>query len=186
MTIKEAEDRAKNKMEKTLEALANDFASLKAGRANPRMLDKISADYYGAATPLSQMAVIAAPEPRVITVTPWDPSTIKTIEKAILASDLGINPSNDGKMIRLVVPALTEERRRDLVKLVGKSAEEAKVAMRNIRRTHMDELKKLEKAKEITEDDQKLSEKAIQKTLDEYIKKVDEAAKIKEKEIMTV
>ena len=184
--IKDIEKKATEKMNKTIEALGNDLATLKAGRANPKMLDRISADYYGTQTPISQMAVIASPEPRLLTVTPWDASTLKAIEKAILASDLGINPTNDGKCIRLLVPVLTEERRKELVKQVNKTGEESKVALRNIRRTAMDELKKSEKDKLITEDELKLGEKNLQKVTDDFIKKVDEVLKVKEKEIMTV
>lgn len=184
--IKEVESKAKEKMQKTIDTLVNDLSTLKAGRANPHMLDKISVDYYGAMTPLSQTAAISSPEPRVLLVSPWDISLIKAIEKAIMASDLGLNPSNDGKSIRLIIPQLTEERRKELVKLVAKNAEESKVALRNIRRSAMEELKKEEKAKEITEDDVKNGEKLIQKQLDDYIKKVDDITKDKEKEIMTV
>jgi ribosome recycling factor len=150
------------------------------------MLDRISVNYYGSSTPLSQMAAINSPEPRVLVVAPWDASTLKDIEKAIQASDLGINPSNDGKQIRLLVPQLTEERRRELVKLVQKTGEESKVALRNIRRNSIEELKKSEKAKEISEDEEKSGEKNVQKILDDFIKTVDETIKEKEKEIMTV
>ncbi len=177
---------AKEKMQKTIESLENDLQTLKAGRANPHMLDRITADYYGTPTPINQMAGISSPEPRVILISPWDTSALKAIEKAILASDLGINPSNDGKTIRLAVPQLTEERRKELAKQVSKMGEECKVALRNIRRNLMDELKKQEKAKEITEDDVKNGEKDVQKILDDYIKKTDELVKAKENEIMTV
>ena len=177
---------AKSKMEKTLEALSAELETLKAGRANPHMLDKITADYYGTPTPINQMASIASPEPRVLTVTPWDQGVLKAIDKAIQASDLGLNPSNDGKMLRLVIPQLTEERRKELVKRVSKLGEESKVALRNIRRSVMEDLNKMEKAKEITEDDVKDGEKEVQKTLDDFIKKTDEIIKAKEKEIMTV
>lgn len=177
---------AKEKMQKTLDAFAAELQTLKAGRANPHMLDKIQADYYGTMTPLNQLAGISAPEPRVLLVSPWDVSALKAIEKAIMASDLGLNPSNDGKTIRLIIPQLTEERRKELVKLVNKSGEECKVALRNIRRNLIDDLKKAEKAKEITEDEVKTGEKEIQKVLDDFIKKTDETIKDKEKEIMTV
>lgn len=173
-------------MKKTVDALQYDFSTLKAGRANPKMLDKITVDYYGAMTPLNQMAAITSPEPRILMVAPWDVSSLKTIEKAIMGSNLGLNPSNDGKQIRLVIPQLTEERRKELVKMVLKSGEDSKVALRNIRRSAIDELKKAEKAKEITEDDVKQGEKSIQKILDEFIKNVDELVKEKEKDIMTV
>ncbi len=184
--IKDIESKAKEKMQKTIDTLIHDLSTLKAGRANPHMLDKISVDYYGSATPLSQVAAISSPEPRILLVSPWDASLIKAIEKAIMASDLGLNPSNDGKAIRLVIPQLTEERRKELVKLVAKTSEESKVALRNIRRTGMEDMKKSEKAKEITEDEVKNGEKLIQKLLDDFIKKVDDITKEKEKEIMTV
>jgi ribosome recycling factor len=183
---KEIEEKAKEKMQKTLDTLVYDYSTLKAGRANPKMLDKISVAYYGTPTPLSQIAAITAPEPRVLIIAPWDASSLKDIEKAIQASDLGINPSNDGKQIRLVIPQLTEERRRDLVKLVQKSGEESKVALRNIRRGLVDELKKAEKAKEISEDEEKLGEKGVQKVLDDFVKDIDGVIKEKEREIMTV
>ncbi|NLW70459.1 MAG: ribosome recycling factor [Eubacteriaceae bacterium] len=184
--INDINTNAKEKMQKTIETFSSDLETLKAGRANPHMLDKITAEYYGVQTPLSQLAGIASPEPRILTITPWDQKALKPIEKAIQASDLGLNPSSDGKMIRLIIPQLTEERRKELVKHVGKAGEEAKVALRNIRRNAMEELKKNEKAGEITEDDVKAGEKAVQKTLDDYIKKADEIIKAKETEIMTV
>lgn len=184
--IKEAEDKAKEKMQKTLETLQYDYSTIKAGRANPRILDKITVDYYGTITPLNQMAAITAPEPRILIVAPWDVTSVKAVEKAIVGSDLGLNPSNDGKQIRLVIPQLTEERRKELVKMVQKNAEDSKVAMRNIRRSTIEDIKKAEKNKEITEDEVKLGEKNVQKVLDEYIKNVDDVMKEKEKEIMTV
>lgn len=177
---------AADKMSKTLEALSATYQTLKAGRANPHMLDKIIVDYYGAPTPIAQMAAVSAPEPRTLLVAPWDISALKAIEKAIMASDLGLNPSNDGKTIRLTIPQLTEERRKELVKVVSRDGEDCKVALRNIRRNAVDEIKKQEKDKLITEDDVKDGEKQIQKTLDDYIKKTDELIKEKEKEIMTV
>jgi len=173
-------------MVKDVENVSKELSTLKAGRANPHMLDKISVDYYGAATPLSQVAAISSPEPRILLVQPWDATLLKAIEKAIMASDLGLNPANDGKVIRLVIPQLTEERRKDLVKVVHKTAEECKVALRNIRRSAVEEMKKSEKAKEITEDDVKDGEKTIQKLLDDCIKKADSITKDKETEIMTV
>ena len=173
-------------MKKTEEALIHDLSMLKAGRANPHMLDKITVDYYGVQTPLSQMAAIASPEARLLTVQPWDASLLKDVERAIMASDLGLNPSNDGKVIRLMIPQLTEERRKELVKIVGKTTEECKVALRHIRRSGIEELKKAEKAKEITEDDYKDGEKSIQKILDDFINQVDEIMRNKEEEIMTV
>jgi ribosome recycling factor len=184
--IKEIEAKSKDKMNKTLESFAAELSTLKAGRANPHMLDKIRVDYYGTETPISQVAALSAPEPRTLLVQPWDASLLKEIEKAIMASDLGLNPSNDGKVIRLMIPQLTEERRKELVKVVHKTAEEAKVAMRNVRRGAIDDMKKEEKAKKITEDDMKDGEKSIQKLLDEYIEKIDDVTKKKEKEILTV
>ena len=184
--IGDLEKRVKEKMKKTEETLIHDLSMLKAGRANPHMLDKITVDYYGVQTPLSQMAAIAAPEARLLTVQPWDASALKDVERAIMASDLGLNPSNDGKVIRLMIPQLTEERRKELVKIVGKTTEECKVALRNIRRSGIEELKKAEKAKEITEDDYKDGEKSIQKILDDFINQVDEIMRNKEEEIMTV
>ncbi len=184
--IGDLEKRVKEKMKKTEETFIHDLSMLKAGRANPHMLDKITVDYYGVQTPLSQMAAIASPEARLLTVQPWDVSLLKDVERAIMASDLGLNPSNDGKVIRLMIPQLTEERRRELVKIVGKTTEECKVALRHIRRSGIEELKKAEKAKEITEDDYKDGEKAIQKILDDFINQVDEIMKNKEEEIMTV
>jgi ribosome recycling factor len=184
--INESQDKAKEKMKKTVESLQYDLSILKAGRANPKMLDKITVDYYGTQTPLNQMAAISSPEPRILVVAPWDVSALKSVEKAIQASDLGLNPSNDGKQLRLVIPQLTEERRKELVKLVQRTGEEAKVALRNIRRSTIEEIKKAEKAKEITEDERDLGEKNIQKITDEFIKNVDEIIKEKENEILTV
>jgi ribosome recycling factor len=184
--IKETEKSMQEKMEKTINVLKHDLSTLKAGRANPSLLDRISVEYYGANTPLNQLANIAAPEPRVLTISPWDVKSIPLIEKAILKSDLGINPSNDGKMIRLVVPQLTEERRKELVKVVKKYAEDAKIAVRNIRREANDHLKKLKKEGDITEDELKKSEEDTQKTTDKYIKEVDKAMEAKEKEILEV
>ncbi len=184
--IKETEKSMQDKMEKTLNVLKHDLSTLKAGRANPSLLDRISVEYYGAVTPLNQLANIAAPEPRVLTISPWDVKSIPLIEKAILKSDLGINPSNDGKLIRLVVPQLTEERRKELVKVVKKYGEDAKVAVRNIRRDANEHLKKLKKDGEITEDELKKSEDDTQKTTDKYIKEIDKAMDVKEKEILEV
>lgn len=184
--IKETEKNMQEKMEKTLSVLKHDLSTLKAGRANPSLLDRISVEYYGAVTPLNQLANIAAPEPRVLTISPWDAKSIPLIEKAILKSDLGINPSNDGKLIRLIVPQLTEERRKELVKVVKKYGEDAKVAVRNIRRDANENLKKLKKDGEITEDELKKSEEDTQKTTDKYIKEVDKAMDVKEKEILEV
>lgn len=174
------------KMDKTVTVLKHELATLKAGRANPSLLDRITVDYYGTVTPLNQLANIAAPEPRVLTISPWDVKSIPLIEKSILKSDLSINPSNDGKMIRLIIPQLTEERRKDLGKVVKKLGEESKVAVRNIRRDANEQLKKLKKDGDISEDGLKKSEDSIQKITDKFIKEVDKAVETKEKEIMEV
>ncbi len=177
---------AEEKMEKTLSNLAEDYSTIRAGRANPNVLNKITVDYYGSPTPLQQVANISVPEARMLVIQPWDRSLIKAIEKAIQASDVGINPNNDGTVIRLVFPELTEERRKDLSKDVKKKGEAAKVAIRNIRRDCVDTIKKAQKAGEITEDDQKKDEDEAQKLTDKYIGKVDKAVEAKTKEIMTV
>ena len=160
------------KMQKSLDVLAENLAGIRAGRANASVLNKITVDYYGTASPIQQVAAVASPDPRTLTIQPWDASLLKEIVKAIQTSELGINPQNDGKLIRLSFPPLTEERRKDLAKQVKKYSEEAKVAMRNIRRDGMDYVKKLKKNGEITEDDQKKAEKDLQDMLDKYIKKV--------------
>ena len=169
------------KMDRTLEVLQEDFGAVRAGRANARVLDRISVEYYGVDTPIGQVGTIASPDARTLVIQPWDGSLLKKIEKAIQTSDLGINPQNDGRVIRLVFPQLTEERRRELTKQYG---EDAKVAVRNIRRDAMDYVKALKKKSEITEDDQKKAEKDLQDLTDKYIKKVDEACAVKEKELM--
>ena len=174
------------KMEKSLEHLHEEFGAVRAGRANAKVLDRITVEYYGSETPLNGVATISSPDARTLVVQPWDTTLLKEIQKAIQTSDLGINPQNDGKVIRLVFPQLTEERRKDLTKQVKKYAEDAKVAMRNIRRDGMDYVKKLRKNSEITEDDQKKAEKDLQDMLDKYIKKVDEATAAKEKELMAI
>lgn len=174
------------KMNKSIDSAAADFASVRAGLANAAVLDRIMVDYYGTPTPIQQIAAISTPDPRILQISPWDGSALKSIEKAILNSDLGINPQNDGRVIRLVFPQLTEERRKDLTKQVRKYAEEAKVAMRNIRRDAMDYVKAAKKKSEITEDDQKKAEKDLQDLTDKYIKKVDEACAAKEKELMAI
>ena len=179
-------DEAKTKMEKTLVALKKDFSTLRAGRANPQILDKITVDYYGTPTPLSGVANISSPEPRMLIIAPWEAKMITPIEKEIQKSDLGINPSNDGRVIRLIIPELNEERRKELCKQVKKGAEESEVAVRNIRRDAMEAFKKMKKDSEITEDDQKTAETKLQKIVDEYIKKLDDAAAEKEKEIMSI
>ena len=173
------------KMNKSYDALLNEYTSIRAGRANPHVLDKIKVDYYGAPTPLQQVANISVPEPRMILIQPWEKKLIKDIEKAILTSDLGINPNNDGSAVRLIFPELTEERRKDLAKDVKKKGEGAKVAIRNIRRDGNDALKKL-KGSEVSEDEIKDMEEELQKVTDKFVKKVDEAVEAKSKEVMTV
>ena len=172
------------KMDKTLEILQEDFGAIRAGRANARVLDRITVEYYGVDTPVGQVGTISSPDARTLVIQPWDGSLLKKVEKAIQSSDLGINPQNDGRVIRLVFPQLTEERRRELAKQVRKYGEDAKVAVRNIRLDAMDYIKKLKKDSEITEDDQKKAEKDLQELTDKYIKKVDDACAVKEKELM--
>ncbi len=179
-------DASKDKMTKTIEFYQKDMLSLRAGRANPQILDRIMVDYYGTQTPLKQMGNVMSPEPRLLTISLWDPKAIPLVEKAIQKSDLGMNPSNDGKIIRLVVPELNEERRRELTKIVRKSAEEAKVAVRGIRRDAMEQIKKMQKASDITEDDQRKAEDEMQKLTDQKIKDIDKIASDKEKEILEV
>lgn len=174
------------KMQKTLTALETEFGTIRAGRANPAVLDKIRVDYYGTPTPINQMAAVSVPEPRILMIAPWDVSQIKAIEKAILTSELGINPQNDGKTIRLVIPPLTEERRKEIVKNLHKYAEEAKVSVRNIRRDAIEDFKKQQKASEITEDDYKICEKDIQELTDIYSDKISKVLEVKEKEILEV
>ena len=174
------------KMTKSYDAMLREFTAIRAGRANPHVLDKLKVDYYGTPTPIQQVGNISVPEPRMLQIQPWEKSLIKAIEKAILTSDLGITPSNDGTVIRLVFPELTEERRKELAKDVKKKGEGAKVAIRNIRRDANDTFKKMEKGGEISEDDQKLAEEKIQKLTDKMIEKVDKAVEVKTKEIMTV
>ena len=174
------------KMDRTMDHLEEEFDAVRAGRANAKVLDRITVEYYGSETPLNGVATISSPDARTLVVTPWDTKLLKEIQKAIQISDLGINPQNDGRVIRLVFPQLTEERRKDLTKQVKKYADEAKVAMRNIRRDGMDYVKKLKKNSEITEDDQKKAEKDLQDMLDKYTKKVDAALAAKEKELMAI
>ena len=174
------------RMDKALEHLNEEFGAVRAGRADAKVLDRITVEYYGSETPLNGVATISSPDARTLVVQPWDTSLLKEIQKAIQASDLGINPQNDGRVIRLVFPQLTEERRKELTKQVKKYAEEAKVAMRNIRRDGMDYVKKLKKNSEITEDEQKKAEKDLQDMLDKNIKKVDDATSAKEKELMAI
>jgi ribosome recycling factor len=184
--IMEAMDKAKAKMDSIIAGLEKEFSTIRAGRANPGVLDKIQADYYGTMTPINTMAAISVAEARILVITPWEASALKAVEKAIMASDIGINPSNDGKSIRIVFPQLTEERRKELVKQVNKYGENAKVAIRNSRRDAVEKFKALKKTSEITEDDLKNYEKDIQKLTDKSIEKIDEVCKDKEKEIMKV
>lgn len=177
---------AEEKMGKTVSVLNHEYAAIRAGRANAAVLDKIKVDYYGTPTPINQMAAISVAEARILTIQPWDISTLHPIEKAIMASDIGINPQNDGRIIRLVFPQLTEERRRDLCKDVKKMAEDSRIAIRSIRRDCIDKVKKMEKASEITEDDLKIAEKKLQDFTDKYIKEIDKAADAKEKDIMEI
>lgn len=177
---------AKEKMEKTLNVLDSQFAAIRAGRANPAVLNPIQVDYYGTPTPIAQMAAVSVQDARILVIQPWDKTTLKSIEKAIQASDLGINPNNDGSVIRLAFPQLTEERRKELSKDIKKLGEEAKVAVRSIRRDANDKVKAMKKNSEVTEDDVKNFDKDIQKLTDKYIENVDKAVAVKEKEIMTV
>ena len=174
------------KMNKTVAVLERDYKAVRAGRANVSVLDKITVDYYGVPTPIQQMAAVSVPEPRVLMIQPWDATTLKPIEKAILTSDIGINPQNDGKVIRLSFPPLTEERRKEIVKDVKKMAEENKVAIRNTRRDALEKLKALKKANTVTEDDVTNGEKKIQNLTDKYCKEVDDLAVLKEKEILEI
>ena len=174
------------KMDNCVDYLLTEFAAIRAGRANPNVLNKIRVDYYGTPTPIQQVANVSVPEPRMIQIAPWDRSLIKAIEKAIMTSELGINPSNDGVVIRLIFPEVTEERRKQLAKDVKKKGEEQKVAVRNVRRDGVDAVKKMEKASEITEDDRKDLEEQLQKLTDKYVKDIDKAVEDKTKEIMTV
>ncbi|MEC1179322.1 ribosome recycling factor [Metasolibacillus meyeri] len=183
---KQVLQQAKDKMEKSLGAFSRELASIRAGRANASLLDRISVDYYGAPTPINQLAGVSVPEARLLVIAPYDKSILGEIEKAIMKSDIGITPTNDGTVIRLAIPALTEERRKELVKQVKKEAEEAKIAVRNVRRDANDDLKKLEKGGDITEDDLRGYGDDIQKLTDEFIAKVDDVTKEKEQEILSV
>ena len=174
------------KMNKTISVLQENFAEVRAGRANPAILNKIKVDYYGTPTPINQVAGISVPEARLIVIQPWDASLLKEIEKEILKAEIGINPNNDGKVIRLAFPELNEERRKEIVKDIRKMAEEAKVAVRQIRRDGIDEFKKMQKESAITEDDLKSAEDSIQKLTDKYVAEIDKILEVKEKEIMTV
>ncbi len=177
---------AESKMNKTMDALSREFAAVRAGRANPSVLDRVSVDYYGCPTPVNQLAAVSVAEARVLQIQPYDSSVLKPIEKAIQTSDIGINPQNDGRVIRLIFPPLTEERRKELVKDIKKIAEDSKVAVRSIRRDAIEKLKALKKNNEITEDDQTNAEKKIQTLTDKFCKEVDDTTVIKEKEIMEI
>lgn len=179
-------EKTKERMEKCLDSLDRDFSTIRAGRANPNILNNVTVEYYGTPTPLNQLAGISVPEPRLLTIQPYDTSILRDIEKAINVADIGINPQNDGKVIRLNFPQLTEEHRKSLVKDVSKRGEEAKVAIRNVRRDSIDDVKKLKKNNEITEDDLKDGEKEIQNITDKYIKQVDEMSKKKEEEVLSI
>ena len=184
--MKETLKHAEEKMQKSLDSLQSNFGSIRAGRANPKVLDKISADFWGTPTPIPQMASITVSEGRTLVIQPYDKNSLKAIEKAVQASDLGINPVNDGNVIRLTFPQPTEERRKELCKTVKKYGEEAKVAVRNVRRDTVDKFKAMKKSGELTEDDQKDAEKKIQKLTDKYCDEVDKAISAKEKEIMSI
>ena len=184
--LKDEYKKYEDKMQKSIDSVAADFASVRAGRANAAVLDRIMVDYYGSPTPSQQIAAISTPDPRTLLIQPWDTSAVKSIEKAIQNSDLGINPQNDGRSLRLSFPQLTEERRKELVKQIRKYAESGKVAIRNIRRDAMDNFKKQEKKSEITEDEMKQVEKDLQKLTDDSCKKLDDLLAKKEKELMAV
>ena len=177
---------ATSKMEKTISVYKEELQSIRAGRANPALLDRINIDYYGQITPLKQISSVSSPEPRLLVIQPWDAKLIPIIEKEILKSDLGLNPSNDGKLIRLIIPQLTEERRKDLTKVVRKNCESAKVAIRNTRREAIDKIKKLEKSKDLSEDDRKLAEEEMQKITDKNTAEIDEITLKKEEELMEI
>lgn len=184
--IKEITSSIEDKMKKTLEAMKKDFASLRAGRATPSLLDKIVVEYYGAMSPINQLANVSVPEPRLLVIQPWDKNVISDIERAIMKSDLGLTPSSDGSLIRISIPQLTQERRSDLVKVIKKKAEDARVSIRNLRREANDELKLFEKEGDISEDDNRRGQEEVQKLTDKYVKEVDLILDNKEKEIMEV
>lgn len=186
MAVKEIFLAHEDKMKKTIDALRREFASIRTGRATPALLDKITVDYYGTPSPINQVANISVPEPRMIMIQPWERNMIGDIERAIMKSDLGLNPVNDGTMIRLSIPQLTKERRQEIVKVVHKKTEEGRVGIRNIRRDAIDALKKLEKTKEISEDELKKAQDDMQKLTDKYIKEADKVMAAKEKEVMEV
>ena len=185
-TVKEITTNIESKMHKSVDALKVDLARLRAGRATPALLDKVMVDYYGSPTPVNQVASVTVPEPRMIVIQPWEKNLLKDIEKAIMKSDLGLNPNSDGVCIRLNLPQLTEERRKDLVKVVHKKAEEFRVVVRNLRRDANDAIKKAEKAKEVTEDESKKGVEQVQKIIDKVMKEIDVVAANKEKEVMEV
>jgi ribosome recycling factor len=184
--IKELIKDSESRMSKTVDVLHEDLQGIRTGRASPALVEKLMVEYYGAATPLQQLAAISAPEPRLLTIRPWDPSLVSTIEKAILKSELGLTPSNDGKLIRLIIPRLTEERRRELAKVVARRVEEARVSIRNLRREAMDDLREMEKEDMISEDDMYKGRDEIQELTDRFIKRVDEVGADKDAEIMEV
>jgi len=184
--MKDTMNKLKEKMQKTINVLEGDLAAVRAGRANPAVLDRVTVDYYGAPTPVNQMAAISVAEARILVITPWDKTTLIPIEKAIQASDIGINPINDGSVLRLTFPQLTEERRKELVKEIKKTGEESKVALRSIRRDIMDKFKAMKKNNEITEDDLKNCEKDVQNVTDKFVKNVDDMIAKKEAEIMSI
>ncbi|NLG86664.1 MAG: ribosome recycling factor [Firmicutes bacterium] len=186
MPLSQVESEAEGKMKKTLESFRKELASMRTGRATPALLDRIMVDYYGSPMPVNQVATISVPEPQLLVIQPWDRSMVNAIEKAILKSDLGLTPSSDGTVIRLPIPSLTEERRKDLCKAVKKKAEETKVAIRNIRREANDELKSLEKELSISEDETKRRQEEIQKLTDRFVQDIDNLAQAKEKEIMSL
>ena len=184
--MKEVREKAKSKMEKSINVMLSDFASIRVGRANPAVLDKVRVDYYGSPTPINQLATVSVSEARVLVITPWDKTMLTKLEKAIQASDIGINPQNDGSVLRMTFPQLTEEDRKKIVKDVKKQGEETKVAIRSIRRDAMEKYKTMKKNNEITEDDMKDCEEQIQKLTDKYVKQVDVHVAEKEKEIMSI
>ncbi|HWJ03781.1 MAG TPA: ribosome recycling factor [Verrucomicrobiae bacterium] len=184
--IREVVQDAEDRMKKAIETLRKEYSTLRAGRATPSLLDKVAVDYYGVPTPVNQLANISVPEPRLLVIQPWDKSSLPVVEKAILKSDLGLNPSSDGQVIRIVIPQLTQERRNDLVKVVKKKAEETRVAIRNIRRDANDHIKLMEKEHEVSEDEAKRGQDDTQKATDKYIKEVDHVLEVKEQEILEV
>jgi ribosome recycling factor len=184
--IQDLLNKVEERMEKSLQALKKEFASVRAGRANPALLDKVMVDYYGSQMPINQLANINAPEPRLLVIQPWDKGSLNEIEKAILKSDLGLTPSNDGSVIRIVIPQLTEQRRQELVKMIRKMAEEGRVAVRNVRRDLNDEVKKLEKNGDISEDESRRAQEKIQQITDKYVAEIDKLLASKEKDLMEV